>query len=618
MGIIDTSQEPTGQNKAWKSLEVDAERLAAKYKEEREKRLKKDGINQYQHAVESSLLLPMTDDPFADSSFTRDPVTKDVDIVIIGGGVGGLLVACNLVKAGHENILIIEKGGDFGGVWYWNRYPGIQIDIESYIYMPLLEDVGYVPSRKYSPGPEIYEYLKKLARHFGLYDKVLFQTEVLEMRWDKSATKWRISTSRQDNITAGWLVPSTGPFNEPKFPGIQGIETFKGHQFHSSRWDFDYTGGDSSGGLTKLADKRVGIIGTGATGIQIIPHLGESSKQLVVFQRTPSSIDVRGNRSTDAEWFKSQKPGWITNRIENFTRIIGGLPTEVDLVDDGWTRTVASLSGWFGDVDRSNTSESPEETARRLQLADYKKMQSIRNRVDEIVKDPGTAESLKPYFNQFCKRPCFHDDYLPTFNRPNVQLVDTQGKGVDRITEKGIVANGIEYELDCIVYATGFEYASDWHIRHHANIYGEDGVSITEKWKEGPVTLHGWAVNGFPNIFFISSAQTSGVANYHHSLVEQGKHLIYVINKWKNSKIAYMDADAKAEDEWVAEVIRASKGRAEYLKACTPGYYNDEGQVSDTTAKNNPYGGGVDKFLQLVSNWRVADTLEGMRVTYAN
>ncbi|KAI8942467.1 hypothetical protein NX059_000535 [Plenodomus lindquistii] len=620
MGIAETPKESAGQTLTWKSLEVDDEKLAAKYREEREKRQKAAGINQYHHAVESDVLMPMTQDPFADSDFVRDPVTRDVDIVIVGGGVGGLTAACNLVKAGHENILVVEKGCDFGGVWYWNRYPGIQIDIESYIYMPLLEDVGYVPSKKYCAGPEIHGYLKKLAKHFGLYDKVLFQTEVLEMRWDEAVTKWRIVTNRQDNITGSWLIPSTGPFNEPKFPGIKGIETFKGHQFHSSRWDFDYTGGDSYGNLTKLADKRVGIIGTGATGIQVIPHLGAASKQLIVFQRTPSSIDVRGNKDTDVEWFKSQSaqnPGWILNRMDNFTRVISGVRTDDDQVDDGWTRTVASLSGWFGGVDRSET-ETPEQTARRLQHADFQKMQSIRNRVDEVVKDPKTAEALKPYFNQFCKRPCFHDEYLPTFNRPNVQLVDTHGKGVERITENGVVANGVEYELDCLIYATGFEYATDWHIRNHANIFGQNGVSISDKWKEGPVTMHGWAVNGFPNIYFISSAGTIGSANYHHSLVEQSKHLVYVMDQWKNKKIAYMQASEKAENEWVAEVIRASKNRAEYLKECTPGYYNDEGQVSDVTAKNNPYGGGVYEFIKIQTDWREANKLDGMNVVYAN
>lgn len=494
---------------------------------------------------------------------------------------------------------------------YWNRYPGIQIDIESYIYMPLLEATGYCPTMKYSPGEEIQRYLSLIAKKYDLYSKSLLQTEAQDMRWNEVSKTWDISTTRGDKITAKWLIPATGPFDTPKFPGIPGIETFKGKQFHTSRWDYDYTGGDSRGNLTKLVDKRVGIIGTGATAVQIMPHLGAWSGELFVFQRTPSSIDIRGNKPTDEEWFKSQPSGWQRTRMDNFAAIVTGDPTEGDLVNDGWTKTVTQLGGWFG-TGGDGTAESEEK---RLQTNDYRKMESIRMRIGQVVKDPKTAEALKPYFNAFCKRPCFHDDYLPTFNRKNVTLVDTSGKGVDCITERGIVANGKEYELDVIIYSTGFEFSTDWKQRHHhANVFGNDGKNISDEWHEGPVTYHGWSVRGFPNAFFISPSQTSGLPNYGHSLEDQTSHLLYLMDKCKRDGIDRLECSAEAQEKWVAEVIEKGKGRHKFLNFCTPGYYNDEGKVGDFTSKHSPYGGSPTGFLEMVRRWRKADTLEGLEV----
>lgn len=500
---------------------------------------------------------------------------------------------------------------------YWNRYPGIQIDIESYIYLPLLEDTGYMPSKKYAWGGEIYRYFQTLCKHYGLYKKALFQTQAHEMRWDESSLQWTVKTSRNDTLKAKWLVSAAGSFDNPKFPGIPGIETFQGRQIHSARWDYDYTGGDSEGNLHKLQDKRVGIIGTGATGIQIVPHLGKWSKELYVFQRTPSSIDARNNRPTDADWYKSQTSGWQRDRMDNFAEICSGRAVAQDLVDDSWTAALQHLTGWFGQSKTGHTvSETPEETARHMQAADYSQMERIRRRIDSIVKDPKTAEALKPYFNQFCKRPCYHDDYLPTFNRPNVTLVDTRGQGVDCITERGVVFDGKEYELDLIVYATGFEYNSDWSTRHDANIWGVDNQGLSEKWKDGPVTRHGWSVNGFPNLFMVGSAQNLGVPNYHHSLDEQAQHLVYVISKVQKEKIDRLEVTAETEKAWMDTVANVSKDRCEFLMSCTPGYYNDDGHVTQKTVRNNPYGGNPLAFLSLTKAWRDEDKLSGMSIHY--
>lgn len=489
--------------------------------------------------------------------------------------------------------------------------------------MPMLEDTGYMPKRKYSYGGEIFEYIRTLAKQFGLYEKALFQTVAHDMRWDESTLKWTVETSRGDKLTTKWLVSSAGGFDNPKFPGIPGISKFKGHQMHTSRWDYSYSGGDTEGNLTKLGDKRVGILGTGATGIQIIPQLGKFSQELYVFQRTPSSIDIRNNRLTDEQWYHSQAEGWQRERMDNFARICSGISVEQDLVNDGWTAALQSFTGFFGQSKtghQTTTSDSPEETARLvkfMQTSDFKKMESIRKRIDQIVEDPKTADALKPYFNQFCKRPCFHDDYLPTFNRPNVTLVDTKGQGVDYITERGVVVGDKEYELDLIIYATGFEYNSDWKTRHAANIWGVNGQSLAEKWADGPITMHGWAVHGFPNLFVVGSAQNLAVPNYHHSLDDQGTHLIHVLSKAKKENIIRFEVSADAEEKWMKEVIDVAADRTEYLMSCTPGYYNDEGHITEKTIKNNPYGGGVAKFTHLIKAWRDADDLKGMEVRYA-
>lgn len=482
--------------------------------------------------------------------------------------------------------------------------------------MPLLEDLAYAPSMKYSPGEEIQKYLQSIAKKYGLYSKALLQTEAQEMRWDESSKTWSISTTRGDKITAKWLIPAAGPFDSPKFPGIKGIETFKGKQFHTARWDYEYTGGDSRGNLTKLVDKRVGIIGTGATGVQIIPHLAAWSGDLTVFQRTPSSIDYRYNKKTDMEWYKSQERGWQRKRMDNFASIVSGDGDrgEGDLVADGWTRLVTQLGGWFG----TNDKDYADGEEKRLQMNDFKKMESIRKRVDEVVKDKETAEALKPYFNAFCKRPCFHDDYLPAFNRHNVHLVNTKGKGVERITEKGIIANGKEYELDLIVYASGFEYSSDWKQRHHhANIFGNDGKNISDEWHTGPVTLHGWGVHGFPNSFFISPAQTAGFPNYGHSLEDQTTHLIYIMDKCKKENIDRVEVSKEGQEKWVGQVIEMGKGRHKFLEFCTPGYYNDEGKVGEFTSKSSPYGGSPTGFVKMLRAWREADTMEGVNLHHA-
>jgi cyclohexanone monooxygenase len=593
-------------------LDFDPEALRRKYREERDKRIREDGEAQYIEAAEEFAHYA-DDDPYADP-VGREPLTVRIDVAVIGAGFSGLMAAARLKERGLTDLRIIEAGGDFGGTWYWNRYPGAQCDIESYCYLPLLEETGYMPKEKYSYAPEIFEHTRRVGEYFGLYEHALFQTRVREVRWLEEEHRWQITTNRGDDIHARFVIQATGPANRPKLPGIPGIREFKGHTFHTSRWDYDYTGGDHTGGLTKLADKRVAIIGTGATAIQCVPFLGEHAKQLFVFQRTPSSVDLRGNKPTDEAWYRSHGPGWQRARRENFAATLLGQNFGEDLVADGWTdiarRIGISLMNRrqdAGDVDM-------EEVMLRSEIADFQKMNEIRARVDETVEVPDAAEALKPWYRQFCKRPTFNDEYLATFNRPNVELVDvSDSKGVERITETGVVAGGKLYEVDCIIYATGFEITTSAHRRVDFDTIGRGGLSLYEHWADGFRTLHGLSSHGFPNWFTIGINQNGLSPNMTAMFDDQAVHVSYIIDEVMKRGKQEVEVTADAEQAWVQEIVRlAGTGAAAFLEECTPGYYNREGKGRGSNMQNSPYAPGINAFNALLAAWRDKGDLEGM------
>ena len=587
-------------------LGFDPVALKTRYRAERDKRLRQDGNQQYVEI--SGRYAHYLEDPYV-ARIERAPMADTVEVVVVGGGFGGLLAGARLKQAGIEDVRIIEKGGDFGGTWYWNRYPGAACDIESYVYLPLLEEVGYMPVEKYTRAPEILKHSRAIGETFGLYKGAIFQTEVTRIAWDEASSRWTISTNRGDSLKARYVVLASGPLHRPKLPGIPGVETFKGHAFHTSRWDYDYTGGDSNGGLTQLEDKVVGIIGTGATAVQCVPHLGAGAKQLYVFQRTPSSIDVRNNKPTDPDWVKSLTPGWQKRRMDNFNVLVSGGWQDEDLVADGWTDIIRNILILAG-----QGAKTPEEAMQLAQLADFKKMEQIRARVDSIVQDRNAAEALKPWYNQFCKRPCFHDDYLATFNRPNVELVDTNGKGVERITEDSIIANGKAYRVDCLIYATGFEVGTTFSHRANMELHGRDGLTLTEKWKDGASTLHGMHVNAFPNAFIIGNTQSGFTANFPHMIDEQSRHLAYILKEAGQRQATLIEATPDAEAAWVQEIMNTAILRQKFFEECTPGYYNNEGQPSPAAVRNGSYGGGPIAFVKILEAWREEGGLKGLEL----
>jgi cyclohexanone monooxygenase len=591
-------------------ISFDPEALLAKYRAERDKRIRPDGNEQYQEPKGD--FSHFLEDPYVEP-FTREPLFDEVEVAVIGGGFGGLLAGARLREAGIKSIRMIEKGGDFGGTWYWNRYPGAACDVESYIYLPLLEELNYIPKMRYTDAPEILAHSQAIARKYDLYDNACLQTEITGMEWDEKESRWIISTNRGDRMKARFVVMSNGPLHRPKLPGIPGIDSYKGHTFHTSRWDYNYTGGDSTGNLTGLKDKRVGIIGTGATAVQCIPHLGAAAKHLYVFQRTPSSVDVRNDRPTDPEWVKTLKPGWQKERLENFNILVTGGYAEKDLVNDGWTEIIRNLLVKVRAGSGAGASRS--EMLAFTELLDYEKMEGVRARVDSIVKDKATAEALKPYYRQFCKRPCFHDDYLPTFNRPNVTLVDTRGQGVDRITEKGVVFDGKEYEVDCLIFATGFEVGTEYTRRSGYDLVGRDGQTLSGKWANGVATLHGMHTRGFPNCFIMGTMQSGFTANFPHALDENAKHLSHIIRKMKDSNHTVVEASKEAEDEWVQVIIRKAKLGLRFYAECTPGYYNNEGKPGERSGQNGQYGGSSEDFFKIMQNWRDEGQMRGLEIS---
>ena len=589
-------------------LGFDPGALREKYAAERTKRLRTDANSQYQEIT--GQFAHYNEDHYVEPGFTRAALQEEIDVLIVGGGFGGQLAAVRLQKAGITNFRIIEKAGDFGGTWYWNRYPGAQCDIEGYLYLPLLEETGYIPKERYSFAPEIFAHAQRIGKHFNLYEKACFQTKVKEARWDEEAGRWTITTDRDDEFKARFVLMSSGPLNKPKLPGIPGIENFKGHTFHTSRWDYDYTGGDTTGGMHKLKDKRVGIIGTGATAIQCIPHLGEHAQQLYVFQRTPSSVDERNNTPTNPEWAKTLKPGWQAYRNRNFTALLDGVELEDDQVRDKWTSPLKKLSDLLG----SQSSDlSGKEKALLAEIADFQKMNEIRDRVSSTVNDSETAEALKPWFGQWCKRPTFNDEYLPTFNRPNVKLVDTNGQGVDRVTEHGIVVDGVEYEVDCLIFATGFEVGTAYTRRAEFSVYGRDGVSLADAWADGMRTYHGFLSCNFPNCFHMGLTQTGLTANFTYMLDNQAQHVAELITLVNDRNAKSIEPTPEAEAEWV-KIVNGPNMMTSYQDVCTPGYYNGEGTNEGQGFLQAVYPKGALAFYDMLAEWREKGDFDGLIV----
>ncbi len=592
---------------------ADAAALHARYRAERDKRIRPDGNDQY--IEPTGRFARFLDDPYVERT-ERDPVFDEVTVALIGGGFAGLCTAARLKEAGIDDVRVVEGGGDVGGAWYWNRYPGAMCDTAAMVYLPLLEETGHQPTKKYTYAPEIFEHARRIATQYGVYDNALFSTAVTALEWDATDARWVIRTDRGDEFRARFVAMGTGPLHRPKLPGIPGIETFEGHCFHTSRWDYDYTGGDSAGApLDKLADTRVGIIGTGATAVQCIPHLARAAKELYVFQRTPSSIDVRNNHDIDPHWFATLEPGWQKVWLRNFATLQTGGFADEDLVQDGWTDIAQRIRDRIvAEMAETDAAPDPETIQRAYEASDDEKMAEIRARVDSVVADPVTAAALKPWYRQLCKRPCFHDEYLQAYNEPGTHLVDTDGQGVERIDAGGCWVDGVHYELDCLIFASGFEVGTGQARRSGFETVGRDGVTLSARWEQGMQSLHGVHVHGFLNLFIVGPAQGGNlISNITQNLTEAGSTIAAVVAQAIEVGATEVEVTAEAEKAWVALLdgnTRSFLGNPD----CTPGYYNNEGQPIGRAQRLNAsgYPDGPVAFFDYIDRWRRSGDFEGL------
>jgi cyclohexanone monooxygenase len=582
----------------------DIDEVRRRYQQERERRLRSDGNDQY---VEIEALKDFDTDPYM-PVVEREPMVVSTEVVIIGAGWGGMTTAAFLRKSGVDDFRILDKAGDFGGTWYWNRYPGCMCDVESYIYLPLLEETGYMPTKKYAHASEVFAYAQLLARKFDLYERAIFQTSVESAVWDEKLERWVIETNRGDRIECRFFVICGGVLHKAKVPDIPGIESFNGHAFHTSRWDYSVTGGGPEEAMDRLSDKVVGIIGTGATAIQAVPKLAEASKHLYVFQRTPSTVSPRDQRDTDPEWFAemASTPGWQQRRTENFCETVNGRQPGEDMVADGWTHLF-----------REDLRRVPvdEEDARYLELLNLQKMDEIRDRIAHTVRDPETAEKLKPWYKVGCKRPCFHDDYLPTFNRENVTLVDTDGRGVERVADGALVANGREYPVDVLVFASGFELLTFYTHRLGFDPKGTDGISLSDAWAKGPSTLFGIISRGFPNMFMNSPIQGGQDTNFAFTLTQTGKQIAYVISESLKRNAQRVEPSEQSQQDWFDVISGTLLYYGLYLSDCTPGYYTNEGAPpGEYEMRIGAYMGSACEWLRILEGWRETGDLAGLEL----
>ncbi|EJD43844.1 FAD/NAD(P)-binding domain-containing protein, partial [Auricularia subglabra TFB-10046 SS5] len=614
-----------------------------KYAAERAKRLRADGTAQFLNLNESERGIgDLIDDPWVDhGAMNAQPHLLadggEVKFLIYGGGYGGLIFAARLIDAGFrtEDICLVDTAGGFGGTWYWNRYPGLMCDVESYIYMPLLEETGYTPKHKYSYGPELRAHAERIAAQWGI--RAQFRSQVKSQTWDESRRQWRVEIAeyrgpkepgREITVYARFVMVTGGLLSVPHVPKLPGLGEFAGQHFHTARWDYGITGGSPDDpALARLQGKRVGIIGTGATAVQVVPELAKWAGELYVFQRTPSACDTRGQRETDPEEFRTKiatGKGWQRARAENFAARLAGDEDGENLVDDGWTHFPAykALLGQPGRIVRPE--DAPARVA-EMHALDFPRSERIRARADEIVQDKATAEKLKAWYAGWCKRPTFHDEYLQAFNKPTVTLVDTDGRGVDSLTKHAVVANGVEYPVDVLILSTGFRTLSpNPAFSTGARVIGRGGVDFNDKWNSGATTLHGVSSHDFPNLFFFTPAQSGMTANLVHSLEVVAKHVAYILTeagKRAGSDKFVVEVTTEAEEDWALKTVTRATMMAA-VAGCTPGYMTREGEAEKMTeaeartiARAAIWGEGMIDYTRRLEAWRAAGGMQGIEVT---
>ncbi|KAH3958725.1 hypothetical protein HBH70_205330 [Parastagonospora nodorum] len=620
--------------------------LKEKYAQERQKRINPKGIAQYID-IRSPEVQDLAQDPWVDyeTLAKTDPPVRDGDAIkflICGAGHNGILSAVRLIDAGFnpKDIVLVDIAGGYGGTWYWNRYPGLMCDVEGYCYLPLLEETGYVPKHKYSYGAEIRRNVELIASHYGLQG--LFSTKVDRQVWDETKGRWIIDLTQsfgsirpptKFTVNAQFVFMAGGVLAVPKVPKLPGFSDFRKdhHVFHTSRWDYTITGGSQERpDMTKLQGKTVAIIGTGATSVQAVPELAKWAKHLYVVQRTPSYCGERGQKETTAEdWAQvAVGSGWQARRRTNLNSYLNANPEPVDLVNDGWSRNQAR-AGLIGGNAWPVDPNTIDAHIQKLFELDGPIAEELRSRIDTVVKDQKVAEKLKPWYSGWCKRPTFNDNYLEAFNRDNVTLVDTDGKGVTSYTERGIVIGDREITVDILIFGTGFAPAHDLtpSDRMDAPIIGRNSRTIDDKWHSSDFgTLFGLAMHEYPNLF----ANYAGYgASYNMTSVFDiaARWTAYIIaeasRQSEHPERLVIEASKEGEDKWSHEVaVRAPWFAA--LATCTPSYFTSEGdgivapaspEEAYLKAKKALWGTGILDYERVANEYiaRTERKLEGFK-----
>ncbi|RYO81432.1 hypothetical protein DL766_004711 [Monosporascus sp. MC13-8B] len=650
--------------------------IRQKYDAERDKRYHPEGLQQYVVDLEASdKYKHFQADPWTQAEnptpASHIPAAETVDkrtlqdgdcctILIVGAGYGGILFAANLVKAGVDpnDIRLVDTAMGFGGTWYWNRYPGLQCDVESYIYMPLLEDTDYMPKQKYSSGPELRAHAERIARHFGFQDKAQFGTRVDSLTWDDSSSEWKaqLYIKKDDTsicVRSKFVMTAYGIGHYPKLPNVPGLDTFKGAAFHTSRWNYSVTGGsEADPSLTLLANKRVGIVGTGATAVQAIPYLARWAKHLYVFQRTPSSVGPRNNKPTDPDRWKEEVAthhGWQMDRAENFNAFLGNdqPKPEADLVNDEWTKlpSYSALIGSSADLDASRRENVASYVA-ALEELDLPQQESRRRLVDDVVKDQATADALKAWYPSWCKRPCFSDDYLDVFNQDNVTLVSTGARGIEKIGASHVTVGDTDYNTDVLIFATGFRPPTSGSPaeRSRMKVYGRHGLDMDAKWAQpqGLSTFHGLISRDFPNFLFPGPNQMGAAPNGTYQRDRLGQHFAYIITAASEKQRrsgqgpgrpqhgsrygkydVVIEPTGEAEEDW-SKAVAAHAVKLSAMAGCTPNYMitpeeqeavaKGQKRQMQKKARGALWGKGVADYMSILRDWRDEGALRGLEI----
>jgi cation diffusion facilitator CzcD-associated flavoprotein CzcO/acetyl esterase/lipase len=475
-----------------------------------------------------------------------------LDAIVVGAGFAGLYAVHRLREAGLS-VRVFEQGDGVGGTWYWNRYPGARCDIESmdysYSFSEELEQ-EWEWSERYPGQPEILRYLNHVADRFDLRRDIELNTRVAQARYDEERSVWHVTTDDGAQYSATYCVMACGCLSTPHRPAIDGLDDFEGAWYHSARWPHDGV---------ELAGKRVGVIGTGSTGIQLVPQLAEQARHLYVFQRTPNFSMPAHNRPLDPEAVRAIKAEYRERRAlarESLSGIPNSHPDALAqrsaleagpeerqrAYEQGWANGgIGAITLAFNDI---IVDAAANETA-----ADF-----VRDKIREIVRDPATAEALCPTIDPIgTKRICVDTDYYTTYNRDDVTLVDVRSAPIERLTRSGLETTSGEYELDVIVFATGFDAMTGALLE--IDLRGRDGRPLKDKWADGPRTYLGLATAGFPNLFLVTGPGSPSVlSNMVLSIEQHVDWIVDCIGHLRERGLATIEAEPGAEDAWVAHV----------------------------------------------------------------